>query len=145
MKENVFTREIKNSILRSDWAEHPIPSTYGGNGLPDIIACFRGRFVGIENKLVTEFPKNPTIGMLRHKFTRIQEIRANDIIKAGGIAFGLINIRHLKIALVTEVKESVNPTEAEVAHGKTWDYIQGETYGLWPIKILLVERLERGQ
>lgn len=56
------------------------------NGLPDLIACIRGQFVGIEVKM----PGN--------KPTRIQLARLAAIERAGGVALvahGVDDVRHL--------------------------------------------------
>jgi len=52
--------------------------THGGlfqsSGLPDLLGCYRGRFIGIEIKVLGKKP------------TKIQENIIQKIIKAGGIA-----------------------------------------------------------
>ena len=54
MLERDVVAEIKKylSSLRGDvffWKEHGGP--YGTSGVPDIICCYRGRFLGLEVKL----------------------------------------------------------------------------------------------
>lgn len=53
------------------WKEHG--GMYGTAGLPDIIVCLQGRFIGIE-------VKKPG-----GKLTKLQEITIRDIERAGGI------------------------------------------------------------
>lgn len=55
------------------WKEHG--GMYGTSGIPDIIACYRGRFVAFEVKTPTG------------KLTKLQEITMQQIIEAKGQAF----------------------------------------------------------
>lgn len=68
-------REIRK-YLDSINAWHVVPTTYGrgGSGMPDIIACVDGRFVGIEVKREGNEP------------SKLQEKRIDQIHQAGGIA-----------------------------------------------------------
>ena len=45
-------KEKVKKILKDIGAYHCMPSTggYGSSGVPDIIACYQGRFIGIECK-----------------------------------------------------------------------------------------------
>ncbi len=54
------------------WKEHG--SVYGTNGVPDIICCYKGRFIGMECKL----PGG--------RLTELQKRAIEKINKAGGIA-----------------------------------------------------------
>ena len=53
---------------------YPVTSGYGRSGVPDIIVCYRGLFIGIECKAG------------KNKPTPLQEKNMEDIHKAGGIA-----------------------------------------------------------
>lgn len=53
------------------WKEHG--GMYGTAGIPDIICCYKGRFIGIEVKCPGE------------KLKKLQEITLRDISRAGGI------------------------------------------------------------
>ena len=64
---------------------------YGTAGLPDIIACFKGRFVAFEVKTPTG------------KLTRLQEITIDKIRAAGGCAF--------KVSSAAEVAEIIRGFE----------------------------------
>jgi len=68
------------------WKEHG--GMYGTAGLPDIICCYKGRFVGIE-------VKKPG-----GKLTKLQEITLRDIERAGGMA--------AKVSSLKEVIELLN-------------------------------------
>jgi len=53
---------------------YPVTGGYGRSGVPDIIACHDGRFIGIECKAGTNKP------------TPLQEKNLSDIQSAGGVA-----------------------------------------------------------
>jgi hypothetical protein len=56
------------------WYFYPFSFGAGTSGIPDIIACVRGRFVGIEVK-----------ANAKAKLTALQRRRADEIEKAGGV------------------------------------------------------------
>lgn len=53
---------------------YPVTGGYGGSGVPDIIVCHRGRFIGIECKAG------------KNKPTPLQEKNLKDITAAGGVS-----------------------------------------------------------
>lgn len=53
---------------------YPVTGGYGGSGVPDIIACHRGRFIGIECKAG------------KNKPTKLQERNLEQIKNTGGFA-----------------------------------------------------------
>ena len=64
------------SILKEVGAYYfyPVTRGYGRSGVPDIIVCHKGKFVGIECKAG------------KNKPTALQQKNLHDIIEAGGIA-----------------------------------------------------------
>lgn len=54
---------------------YPVTGGYGKSGVPDIVACFKGRFIGIECKAGSNTP------------TMLQNRNIAEIITCGGIAF----------------------------------------------------------
>ena len=78
---------------------YPVTGGYGGSGVPDIIACHRGRFIGIECKAG------------KNKPTKLQERNLTQIKDAGGIALVINedNIGDVYIALV--ILESPQETQ----------------------------------
>ena len=60
--------------LDSCWHFSPMMNGFGKQGVPDIVACIRGRLVGIEVKRAGKSP------------TPLQEHRMQEIRDAGGIA-----------------------------------------------------------
>jgi len=53
---------------------YPVTGGYGRSGVPDIIACYKGRFIGIECKAGTNKP------------TALQQKNLTDIETADGVA-----------------------------------------------------------
>ena len=53
---------------------YPVTGGYGRSGVPDVIACYRGVFIGIECKAGKNRP------------TELQQKNLNDISKSGGHA-----------------------------------------------------------
>lgn len=53
---------------------YPVTSGYGASGVPDIVACYKGRFVGIECKAG------------KNKPTDLQQRNLDAIVGSGGIA-----------------------------------------------------------
>lgn len=57
---------------------YPVTGGFGRSGVPDIVCCFRGRFIGIECKAGS------------NKATALQQKNLREIEEAGGLAF-LVN------------------------------------------------------
>jgi Holliday junction resolvase len=53
---------------------YPVTGGYGTSGVPDIVVCYRGRFIGIECKAGTNKP------------TKIQQKNLDTIAECGGVA-----------------------------------------------------------
>jgi len=72
----------------------PVSGGYGASGVPDILACYQGRFIGIECKAN------------RNKPTALQVHNLKQIVASGGIAF-VINeesVVNLKSTILESVK-----------------------------------------
>ena len=67
------------------WKEHGGP--YGTNGIPDIICCYRGRFVAFEVKTEKGRP------------SRLQDAVIRQIGRAGGLALIVRSVEDVKAAL----------------------------------------------
>ena len=96
MLERDLVAAIKQYLasLGSDvffWKEHGGP--YGTSGVPDIICCYKGRFLGLEAKLPT--------GLL----TELQKRAIRKINQAGGIA--------CRVESVEDVKRVIEQMDAE--------------------------------
>jgi len=61
----------------------PVTGGYGASGVPDIVGCYRGRFIGIETKAGSGKP------------TALQEKNLMEISEKGGIAI-LVNENGIK-------------------------------------------------
>lgn len=86
----MLEKDIVNSIMRYlktvpmlfSWKEHG--GMYGTAGLPDIICCYRGRFVAFEVKV----PGN--------SLTKLQETTLTKIKDAKGEAFKVTSLQEVK-------------------------------------------------
>lgn len=87
MLERDIVTAIKRYLasLGSDvffWKEHG--SVYGTNGVPDIICCYKGRFLGLECKL----PGG--------RLTKLQKRTIKKINRAGGVACRVESVEDVK-------------------------------------------------
>ena len=87
MLERDIVTAIKRYLasLGSDvffWKEHG--SVYGTNGVPDIICCYKGRFLGLECKL----PGG--------RLTKLQKRTIEQINRAGGVACRVESVEDVK-------------------------------------------------
>ena len=87
MLERDIVTAIKRYLasLGSDvffWKEHG--SVYGTNGVPDIICCYKGRFLGLECKL----PGG--------RLTKLQKRTIEKIHRAGGVACRVESVEDVK-------------------------------------------------
>ena len=86
LERDIVTAIKKNlSSLGSDvffWKEHG--SVYGTNGVPDIICCYKGRFLGLECKL----PGG--------RLTELQKRAIEQINRAGGFACRVESVEDVK-------------------------------------------------
>lgn len=71
----------------------PLSGGYGRSGVPDIIACFKGRFIAIECKAG------------KGKLTELQKYNIEQIKSAGGLAI-VVNESNIE-ELITLVKEEI--------------------------------------
>ena len=67
------------------WKEHGGP--YGASGVPDIICCYKGRFLGLEVKLPSG------------KLTELQKRAIEKINRAGGIACRVESVDDVKAVI----------------------------------------------
>ena len=74
---------------------YPVTGGYGASGVPDIVACLRGRFIGIECKANGNKP------------TALQQMNLDQIAAQGGIALVIdeTNVNELK-GMIENVLES---------------------------------------
>ena len=96
-KENLVKKKVK-AILDELKVYHfsPMQNGMGRAGIPDIVACHNGKFVGIECKAGNNKP------------TALQERELNRILNAGGEAFVINeeNIEQLREELIWMNRQS---------------------------------------
>lgn len=91
-------RKVKakvSKLLKERGAYHfyPVASMYGSAGIPDVIACFHGKFIGIECKAG------------KGKTTALQEHNLELIKKAGGVSL----VVYEDLTELIEVLDSLTP------------------------------------
>lgn len=76
---------------------YPVTGGYGSSGVPDIVACYRGVFIGIECKAGNNKP------------TDLQQRNLDAILKCDGIAI-VINEDNLELVETTlnDIKQGIN-------------------------------------
>ena len=84
-KPEVKVKKDIKAILNKHGAYQftPVTGGFGKSGVPDIVACVKGKFVGIEAKAGNKKP------------TALQEKNLTDIINSGGVAI-LVNEHGIK-------------------------------------------------
>lgn len=86
MKEKDIVDAIREYLQTKDklfyWKEHG--GQFGTAGIPDIIVCYKGKFIGLEVKLPGRKP------------TLLQKITLNKIQKAKGIAKVVTSVEEVK-------------------------------------------------
>ena len=95
MKEKTITNQILK-YLKSEpecfaFKEHG--GIYGVSGIPDVICCYKGKFVAFEVKT------------LQGKLSKLQEIIIKRINNAGGMAFKVTSLQEVKDILKGVVPE----------------------------------------
>lgn len=72
-------KKVKNAVVailkeHGAYYFYPVTGGYGGSGVPDIVTCYRGDFIGIECKAG------------KGKTTKLQDKNLEQIEAAGGVA-----------------------------------------------------------
>lgn len=81
------------------WFDNPVRNGYGRRGVPDIVVCYRGRFLGVECKRPPEEGKKPPEADVWQQ----RELAA--IVEAGGRAIVAWSVDH--------VREEIEAIDAE--------------------------------
>jgi predicted AAA+ superfamily ATPase len=94
-------KRIKNKVVAQlkqlrAYYFYPVTGGYGASGVPDIVVCHKGRFIGIECKAG------------KNKPTKLQELNLKQIADAGGIA---LVINEENVNDVTHILGDTNDTE----------------------------------
>jgi Holliday junction resolvase len=93
-------KKVKNKVVAQlktlgAYYFYPVTGGYGASGVPDIIVCLKGRFIGIECKANGNKP------------TALQQMNLDQIAAQGGIALVIdeTNVNQLK-GMIENVLES---------------------------------------
>jgi len=92
MNESQFSREIRKSLSQYGYFLKMVGGAFTVPGIPDILGCYQGKFIGIECKLVKTKPKHPESLLWNSLFSLAQIDNLQAIKDSGGIALGLIHI-----------------------------------------------------
>lgn len=137
VRESNFSSEIVKSMnhyLKGSFIIK-MPSMYIAGGTLDIIGCLnRGRFFAGESKIVLKLPKNEDHYVLKYGFTKIQELRAKQISKAGGIVLGFICIRPLMMTIILKDYQITRDFNLKKRDLLEYPYIKRDkSTGLWKV------------
>ena len=80
MNESSETAKLVKELRKHGWFFKHTATEMGARGIPDVLGCIRGRFVGIEVKV----KKGNLLAYTRHQQIKLDEIR-----EAGGLAIGV--------------------------------------------------------
>ena len=101
--ERIIKNKAKTALARlGAYYTFPMTGGYGSSGVPDILCCYRGVFIGLECKANGNKP------------TRLQESHIKEINMNGGIAFIVDehNVDNLYQILKEKVDEHFNAKES---------------------------------
>ncbi|MDE5852441.1 MAG: VRR-NUC domain-containing protein [Oscillospiraceae bacterium] len=95
MKEKTITNKILKHLKSCPecfaFKEHC--GIYGVSGIPDIIGCYKGKFIAFEVKTT------------QGKLSKLQEVMLERINEAGGIAFKVTSLQEVKDILKGVISE----------------------------------------
>jgi hypothetical protein len=94
-EKKVKTKVVAQLKTLGAYYFYPVTGGYGASGVPDIVACLKGRFIGIECKANGNKP------------TALQQMNLDKIAAQGGIALVIdeTNVNELK-GMIENVLES---------------------------------------
>ena len=101
------------------WFYMPVQNGMGVVGIPDLVCCYEGLFIGIETKAPNKKPT--TFEQRWNKATPNQKNRLTEIQQAGGIAFVADDVEQVR-QLLNEIKPLVdlNRNARSLLWGKKW-------------------------
>ena len=106
-RDIIIAIKIYLASLGSDvffWKEHGGP--YGTSGIPDIICCYKGRFLGLEAKL----PGG--------NLTALQRRALDKINAAGGIGRRVENVEDVKAVIAQADADAAKANVTDICPGK---------------------------
>lgn len=112
-------KKVKNKIVKilkefdaNEYHFYASTGGYGGSGIPDLIACIQGRFVGIEAKAG------------KNKPTPLQLKNLNEIYKCGGIALCINEdgLEQLEWLLTDALSQQAKRMSFDTCSGFRWGW-----------------------
>lgn len=110
------------------WSYMPVQNGMGVVGIPDIICCYEGLFIGIETKAPNKRPT--TFEQRWNKATANQKNRLTEIQESGGIAIVADDVEQVR-HLLDEIKPlaELNRNARSLLWGKKWPAIIRKSIG----------------
>lgn len=110
------------------WFYMPVQNGMGVVGIPDLVCCYEGLFIGIETKAPNKKPT--TFEQRWAKATPNQRNRLTEIQEAGGIAFVADDVEQVR-QLLNEIKPlaELNRNARSLLWGKKWPEIIRKSIG----------------
>ena len=88
MRESLLIKKIRAELEQHKaWVYKTHGGPFAKAGVPDILACYKGRFIGIEAKVGS------------NKVTKLQQMVLCDISEAGGVARVMRDVCQVKALL----------------------------------------------
>lgn len=141
MNESQFSREIRKSLSQYGYFLKMVGSGFTVPGIPDILGCYRGKFIGIECKLIKSKPKHPESLLWSNLFSQAQIENLQAIKDAGGVSYGIICIlfKQQAIILAPGAIRSMNKVILEDIEGLLLQrkvMVLNRKYGIWDVEKL---------
>ncbi len=111
MNESDFSRELRKSLeSRGGYFIKMVGGPFVTPGIPDIVGCFKGRFIGIECKQIKTAPKSKKAILWKNIFSDMQIKNLQRINETGGVGVGVIYLAYKKprIAICLNVASILN-------------------------------------
>ena len=147
MNESQFSREIRKSLDRYGYFRKMIGGAFVVPGIPDILGCYKGKFIGIECKQIKRCPVHKSSLIWKDLFPTAQIENLTQISASGGLAYGFIELAYLKphqtLVLTIDSLLKCNTMTAEDLEGLLNKPMSGPTIltrgsgGVWNIEKLL--------
>jgi len=142
MNESQFSREIRKSLDKYGYFRKMIGGAFIVPGIPDILGCYRGRFISIECKLIKSKPKHANSILWNNLFSPAQIDNLQAIKDSGGLAYGIIYIlfRQQAIALAPGAIRALNKAILSDIEGLILQRkitVLNRKYGVWDVEKLL--------
>ena len=91
MNESQFSRELRKELNKFGWFIKMVGGSFVMPGIPDILGCYKGKFLSAECKQIKKMPMRPGSLLWNNIFTSDQIVNLQSIRNNGGVALGIIH------------------------------------------------------